>query len=67
MPHNNEANGVAWKEVNGVARSMISSPSELEARSSMKLHPDMDRGTVTEDPSAREFGEGMAIFLASCK
>ena len=67
MKHTNDHSGSAWEEVKGKVMRSISSIAEIEARASIRLHPELNRTLLSEEPHDWDFSTGMANFEASCK
>ena len=67
MKHTNDHSGSAWEEVKGKVMRSISSIAEIEARASIRLHPELNRTLLSEESHDWDFTTGMANFEASCK
>ena len=66
LEHNNESNGVDWDVIRPVVEGAVSSLAAVERAAGLDLHPDLDRSSLSEDPSDWDFGEGLSNLEATC-
>ena len=67
LAHNNQAYGVGWDEVRASVMDTITPIAKVEALASVRLHPGLDRKSLSQDAAAWSFDVGTSNFEASCR
>ena len=67
LEHDNDAHGVSWDEVRPTVMEAITPVAKVEGLASIRLHPGLDRKSLSEEAADWSFDRGKSNFEGSCR